>query len=89
MHQINSPACPLPHNARFGGGVTVTVSTSRSACDEAMNMIDLLGDAAAEQAERNANNARNKGNHIHFCHWRDVRRMVAQLQCGCVSGAIN
>lgn len=71
------------------GKIPSTLSTSRKACDEAFNLISMLGMAAGDQAEYNARQARERGNHIHFSFWRDVGRIVAYVQGDNMRGLLN
>ncbi|MEM1133261.1 MAG: hypothetical protein AAGH53_10010 [Pseudomonadota bacterium] len=89
MPLTNNPACPLPMKLQAEAPASVAISINRRACDEALNMINLLDNAAVDQAVHNANSARDKGNHIHFCYWRDVVRMIALVQSEAVSGSLN
>lgn len=77
------------HNTQAKTNTPFAISTSRKACDEAFNMIDLLGNKAAGQAEHNAHMARDRGNHIYFCFWRDVGRIIASLESENAYGALN
>lgn len=46
---------------------------------DADTLITLLGGAAAEEAAARADRARDIGNHLHFCHWRQVERLIDLL----------
>ena len=65
------------------------VFTDRMAYDEADNMIAILGQSAALHAADNADTAREKGNHIRFCHWRQVERLIVMLSVKKSFGTIH
>lgn len=65
------------------------VFTDRMAYDEADNMIAILGDSAALHAADNADTARERGNHVRFCHWRQVERLIVMLSVQKSFGTIH
>jgi hypothetical protein len=52
---------------------------NRTAAMEAQNLIDTHGDAAVDAAAANARESRNLGNHIAFCKWRQIERLLTVL----------
>ncbi|RHW17853.1 hypothetical protein D1610_04850 [Sphingomonas gilva] len=48
----------------------------RSAVADAVALIRDHGEAAAAQAAKRAHRSRGLGNHIHFCRWRQVARLI-------------
>lgn len=83
MSQSKSSGTNLPahttHARTSNMASAVPVFTDRMAYDEADNMIAILGQSAALHAADNADSAREKGNHIRFCHWRQVERLIVML----------
>jgi len=65
------------------------VFTDREAYDEADNMLTILGSSAAIHAADNADQARERGNHIRFCHWRQVERLIVMLNVQKSFGTIH
>ncbi len=65
------------------------VFTDRMAYDEADNMLTILGQSAALHAADNADDARERGNHIRFCHWRQVERLIVMLSVQKSFGTIH
>jgi hypothetical protein len=51
----------------------------RRAFDAASELIESFGDDAGYEAAARAERSRGLGNHIHFCRWRQVERMIATL----------
>jgi hypothetical protein len=51
----------------------------RKAAMEAQHLLDTHGDAAVDAAAANARESRNLGNHIAFCRWRQIERLLAVL----------
>jgi hypothetical protein len=56
---------------------------------DASALIERFGAYAACEAELRASRSRDLGNHIHFCRWREVGRMIELLQDEAVTGAVN
>lgn len=42
-------------------------------------LIELFGDDAGWQAAARADKSRHIGNHLHFCRWRPVERLIVLL----------
>lgn len=51
----------------------------RQAYDDAASLIDSFGEHACFEAAARAERSRGLGNHIHFCRWRQVERLIATL----------
>lgn len=52
---------------------------SRAALDDACRLIASHGDNAALEAAVLAEGARDRGNVIRFCHWRQIERVIVVL----------
>jgi hypothetical protein len=63
--------------------------TDRKTADAASDLIALHGSAAAQEAACRADQSRDKGNAIKFCHWRQVERFVILLSTDRVQGTIH
>ncbi len=48
----------------------------RKSFDDAAELIELFGSAASREAASRADQSRDRGNHIHFCRWRQVERLI-------------
>ena len=46
---------------------------------DADHLIDAHGTGAAAEAAARADRSRSLGNHVHFCHWRQVERLIDLL----------
>ena len=51
----------------------------RTALDDAHRLIDTFGDDAGFEAAILAEQSRNDGNVVRFCHWRQIERVIAGL----------
>lgn len=51
----------------------------RKSYDDARQLIDTFGDHAELEAATRADASRDLGNHIRFCHWRQIERMIGIL----------
>lgn len=56
---------------------------------EAEALIDKFGTAAGIEAADRANASRNIGNHIHYCRWRQIERLVIFLSVQTTLGTIH
>ncbi|TKD52316.1 hypothetical protein [Sphingomonas baiyangensis] len=46
---------------------------------DAAELIELFGDDAGIEAAARADASRNLGNHLHFCRWRQIERLILLL----------
>jgi hypothetical protein len=56
---------------------------------EAQALIARFGDAAGLEAAERAEASRNLGNHIHFCRWRQIERLVTILNLEMTAGTLH
>ena len=61
----------------------------RLALAEASELIDRFGEEAALEAATRAERSRDAGNVLHFCHWRQIERVIATLSCDEVLGTVH
>ena len=61
----------------------------RFALAEASDLIDRYGDDAGLEAAARAERSRDAGNVLHFCHWRQIERVIATLSDEEVRGTIH
>ena len=61
----------------------------RSALADAADLLDRFGDDAGLEAAVRAEQSRDAGNVLRFCHWRQIERVVATLGCDEVLGTIH
>jgi hypothetical protein len=61
----------------------------RGALADAADLIDRFGDDAGLEAAARAERSRNIGNIAHFCHWRQIERVIVTLSCEEVLGTIH
>lgn len=45
----------------------------------ASEMIETFGESAGGEAAARAGRSRDLGNHIHFCRWRQIERLIGLL----------
>ncbi len=55
--------------------------SNRASYDDAADLIARFGDDAGYEAAARADRSRDLGNHIHFCHWRQIERLIVVLAC--------
>lgn len=61
----------------------------RKSYEDARTLIELFGDEAGVEAANRADASRDVGNHIHFCHWRQIERMIVLLSVDRAFGTIH
>ncbi len=62
---------------------------SRKSFDDAAELISSFGDNAGYEAAARADRSRDLGNHIHFCHWRQIERLIVLLSIDQSIGTIH
>lgn len=61
----------------------------RSQLTAATELIVRYGVHAAQAAAQRADASRDVGNHVHFCRWRQVERLIDLLAAGRAMGTIH
>ena len=61
----------------------------RAALNDASELIDRFGDNAGLEAAVRAEQSRDAGNVLRFCHWRQIERVIASLSDDEVRGSIH
>ena len=61
----------------------------RPALDDAAELIDRFGDDAGYEAAARAEQSRDAGNVVRFCHWRQIERVIATLSSEEVRGTVH
>ena len=56
---------------------------------EAADLIAGFGEKAAAEAMLRADRSRNLGNHVHFCRWRQTRRLIDLMASEDVTGTVH
>jgi len=65
------------------------ILVDRRSYDDAAALIETFGEHAGIEAAMRADRSRERGNHIHFCHWRQIERMLVLLCVDQVMGTIH
>jgi hypothetical protein len=66
-----------------------TFIASRDALDDACKLIDLFGADAGLEAAVRAEGARDNGNVLRFCHWRQIERVIVTLSSDLPVGTVH
>ena len=61
----------------------------RSSVDAAQELIATFGDDAGFEAAARADQSRDKGNHIHFCRWRQIERLIVLMSVERAVGTVH
>ncbi len=51
----------------------------RKSFEEASELIKIFGSNAGYEASTRADRSRDLGNHIHFCRWREIERLIVLM----------
>lgn len=63
--------------------------SDRQSYDDAAELIARFGDDAGYEAAARADRSRDLGNHIHFCKWRQIERMIVLLSFDQAIGTVH
>lgn len=61
----------------------------RGEVKDAAELITMFGDDAGYQAAARADKSRELGNHIHFCRWRQIERLIVLMSVGRAVGTVH
>ncbi|MEP9361060.1 hypothetical protein [Sphingomonas sp. KR3-1] len=56
---------------------------------DANELIALFGELAGSEAAARADHSRDLGNHIHFCRWRQIERLIVLMSVGRAVGTVH
>lgn len=63
--------------------------SDRKSYDDAADLIARFGDNAGYEAAARADRSRDLGNQVHFCHWRQIERLIVLLSVDEAMGTIH
>lgn len=75
--------------ARYDGRMTAPFIHGRLALADATDLIERFGEEATFEAAARADQSRDEGNVVRFCHWRQIERVIATLSSDEVVGTIH
>jgi hypothetical protein len=61
----------------------------RKSLADAAQLIEMYGDDAGFEAASRAEDSRDKGNVVRFCHWRQIERVIVVLSEVEVRGTVH
>ncbi|MBN8808508.1 MAG: hypothetical protein J0I47_09810 [Sphingomonas sp.] len=61
----------------------------RMSVQAAEELIASFGDHAELEAAARADKSRNLGNHIHFCRWRQIERLIGVMAADRAVGTVH
>ena len=61
----------------------------RSSVDAAQELMAMFGDDAGFEAAARADKCRDLGNHINFCRWRQIERLIVLMAQGRAVGTVH
>lgn len=61
----------------------------RSSIDQAQELLASFGDDAGFEAAARADKSRDLGNHIQFCRWRQIERLIVLMSIDRAIGTVH
>ena len=61
----------------------------RGAVTDAADLMTQFGTGAGYEAATRADRSRDLGNHLRFCHWRQIERLIGLLSAERAIGTIH
>jgi hypothetical protein len=61
----------------------------RVSIDQAQELMVLFGDDAGFEAAARADKSRDVGNHIQFCRWRQIERLIVLMSIERAVGTVH
>ena len=61
----------------------------RAEVKDAAELILMFGDDAGFQAAARADKSRELGNHVHFCRWRQIERLIVLMSVERAVGTVH
>jgi hypothetical protein len=75
---------------QFGGFMEyLPYLADRGQVTEAAELIARFGDSAGFEAASRADRSRDLGNHIHFCRWRQIERLIVLMSIPRAVGTVH
>jgi len=72
-----------------GGGFQVPPFVTDTDVATAAEMMETFGELAGGEAAARAGRSRDLGNHIHFCRWRQIERLIGLLSSEEAFGTVH
>ena len=63
--------------------------SDRKSYEDAAELMAIFGDNAGYEAAARADRSRDLGNHIHFCRWRQIERLIVLMSQGRAVGTVH
>ncbi len=67
----------------------IPMLADRRSYDDAAELMRMFGEHAGHEAAMRADRSRDLGNHIHFCRWRQIERMIVLLSIPEALGTVH
>ena len=72
-----------------GNGMTTPFLSDRDSFNDATALIDQFGEHAGFEAAARADKYRTLGNHIFFCRWRQIERLIVLMSITAAIGTVH
>lgn len=72
-----------------GGETYMAPFVTGTDVETAADLIESFGESAGGEAAARARRSRDMGNHIHFCRWRQIERLIDLLASEAAVGTVH
>lgn len=72
-----------------GGEIYMAPFIKGTDIDAAAELIETFGESAGGEAAARAGRSRDMGNHIHFCRWRQIERLIGLMSSDHALGTVH
>lgn len=69
--------------------ITPPYLADRAQVHDAAELIARFGDDAGFEAANRADKSRDLGNHVHFCRWRQIERLIVLMSVNRAIGTVH
>ncbi len=89
MGQSPLPVCEPKQQSKAAAFMYLPLYVEPRDVVEATTLMDTFGPTAGVEAAERAIKSRNVGNHLHYCRWRQIERLIIMLSTHTTLGTIH
>jgi hypothetical protein len=89
MGQSPRPVCDPKQQSKAAVSMYLPLYVEPRDVAEATTLMDTFGPKAGMEAAERAVQSRNVGNHLHYCRWRQIERLIIMLSARTTLGTIH
>ena len=88
-HPPPGPVCDPKQQSKAAVSMYLPLYVEPRDVVEATTLMDTFGPKAGIEAAERAIKSRNIGNHLHYCRWRQIERLIIMLSAHTTLGTIH